>query len=498
MQHLARLRALPSDQRQRVIAALPEADQRLLIAALQGVEDATARTRFYRMFPDEGPLRRELYPKHLEFFDLGSRKTARLFLGGTGTGKTEGAGGYETVCHLTGEYPAWWRGKRFNRPVSWWIGANSLETFRDSVQKKLWGTREKWGTGLIPGHLLGKVKFYTNPSDTLDYCLVKHSSGGWSQVTSKPYAGGREKFESSDVDGIWLDEEPDAAIVSSAVGRFRGETAGGILYMTYTPFDGITDVVQRFVPQFIPNFNQAEYDASGNVCVFCTVRDVPHATPDATNFLPHEREARINGVPSIGSGKIYPVAESDVVVDPFMLPRWYARCFGADFGYGSIAKDDGGTAVLWGAWDRENDVVYVYAEHFQRGAEIAVNASAIKSRGSWIPGVGDLSGAGRDGDSTIDLYQREGVDIKGADKSVDAGLMEVLDRFSTGRLKIFKTCQRTIEELRMYRRDEKGKVVKAGDHCMDALRYLIRSGLSRAKVQAPVRQQVIHEETFGI
>lgn len=495
---IATLRSLPASEQAAILSRLPLDKQQAFAKAFRALLAWEAQNKFHLMFPDKGPLRRELYPKHLEFFALGPKKQARLFLGGTGTGKTEGAGGYETVCHLTGLYPHWWQGKRFKKPVSWWIGANSLETFRDSVQKKLWGPREKWGTGLIPAALIGKSKFYTNPADTLDYGLVKHVSGGWSQVTSKPYASGRAKFESSDVDGIWLDEEPDGDIVSSAVGRFRGDTADGTLFMTYTPFDGVTDVVQRFVPQFIPNFNQAEYDASSNACVFCTVRDVPHQTPDPTNFLPHEREARINGVPSIGSGKIYPVAEADVVVDPFFLPKWFPKCFGADFGYGSIAKDDGGTAVLWGAIDRENDVLYIYAEHFQRGSEIAMNASAIRARGKWIPGVGDLSGAGRDGDSTIDLYQREGIDIIGADKSVEAGLFEVYDRFTTGRLKIFRTCQRTIEELRLYRRDEKGKVVKAGDHCMDALRYLVRSGLDRARVQVTERPQHIPSDDFGL
>lgn len=459
-------RALPAAQRQARLTRLTVDQQHEFLRGYKRLLEVERRTKYYRMFPETGALRRELYQKHLEFFRFGASKKFRLFLGATGCGKTEGAGGYEAVCHLTGIYPSWWEGKRFSKPVVMWIGANTNETFRDSVQIKLFGKREEWGTGLIPGALLGKPRFNGTPADSLDFCYVKHVSGRWSKVTAKPYSAGRESFEASDIDVIWLDEEPTGEIVSSASGRFRGETSDGILFMTYTPFDGITDVVQRFVPQFIPNFDRAIYEAAGNACVVCSSKDVPHETPDPAHFMPHEREARLNGIPSIGSGKIYPVSELDVVIPPFLIPKWFPRCFGADFGYGSIANDDGGTAVLWGAHDRENDIVYVYAEHFQRGAEIATNASAMRAKGKWIPGAGDLSGAGRDGDSTIDLYQREGIDIIGADKSVEAGLFDVLDRFTTGRLKIFNTCTRTINELRMYRRDEKGRVVKHGDHCL--------------------------------
>ena len=59
-------------------------------------------------------------------------------------------------------------------------------------------------------------------------------------------------------------------------------------------------------------------------------KDVPHldeATKKelAESFPPHEREARMNGVPVLGSGKVFPVEESTIVCAPFALPAFWPR-----------------------------------------------------------------------------------------------------------------------------------------------------------------------------
>lgn len=497
MNPIERFAALPLEEQAAVLARLSPAEQRKVYEGLRAIKAHVDRTKFYRMFPKTGPFRLDLYQKHQEFFRLGASKRARLFLGGTGTGKTEGAGGYEAVCHLTGLYPDWWEGKRFNRPVSMWIGANTNETFRDSVQLKLFGKREEWGTGLIPGALLGKPHFMTLPADTLDNCPVKHASGGWSKVKAKTYKGGASSFESSDIDVIWLDEEPDIAIVSACSGRFRGRTAGGILYMTYTPFEGITEVVQKFVPQFMPDFDEQKYAASGNAVVIVGAKDVPHATPDPTNFSAIEREARINGIPSSGAGKVYQVPESEFVIDPFVLPKWFPRAYGADFGFGSEAAGSG-TGAVWGALDRENDVLYLYAEYMRAEQPPSVHAAAIKAKGEWIRGVGDYAGSDLEGRKTLSIYTGLGLDILPADKSVGPGLQVVTERITQGRLKVFRTCSQWLTEYRLYSFDERNRIVKKRDHLMDATRYLCMSGLERARTQAPTRREHIPSDDFGL
>jgi len=228
--------------------------------------------------------------------------------------------------------------------------------------------------------------------------------------------------------------------------------------------------------------------------------DVPHITEEmiarmSKGMSPHTANARRKGIPSLGSGAIYPVPEEEVFIDPLRLPAHYYRAYGLDVGWNK-------TAAIWGAHDRDTDVLYCYSEHYRGQAEPSVHASGIKARGGWIPGIIDTAARGRsqtDGRNLWDLYEAEGLNLIGADKAVEAGLLEVYQRLSTGRLKIFKTLTSTASEYRIYRRDEKGRIVKQNDHLMDALRYLVM-GIEHAILQ-PAKQYaapaIVGDRTVG-
>lgn len=202
--------------------------------------------------------------------------------------------------------------------------------------------------------------------------------------------------------------------------------------------------------------------------------DVPHITEQdkidiGAGMLPHERDARAKGIPSLGSGAIYPVPEEDVFIKPFKLPDYFPRAYGLDVGWKC-------TAAIWGAWDRDNDIIYAYSEHFRGHAEPAVHATAIKARGSWIKGAIDPASRGRsqvDGKQVLEKYEQNGLKLEMAVNAVEAGLLEVYQRLSTGRLKIFSTLGKLQSEYRIYRRNDKGLIVKENDHGLDALRYLV-------------------------
>lgn len=209
-------------------------------------------------------------------------------------------------------------------------------------------------------------------------------------------------------------------------------------------------------------------------CVQATWEDVPHLSKKDkaelwNSYSPHEREARAKGIPSLGSGKIYPVTEESVFIDPIQIPPSWPRGYGFDVGWNK-------TAACWGAWDRYSDVIYIYSEHYMGKSEPAVHAESIKSRGSWINGAIDpasnASGQ-QDGKSLMDVYTGLGLNLFKANNAVEAGLLACYQRMTEGRLKIFKTCPNLTTEFRIYRRDENGKVVKENDHLMDAMRYLV-------------------------
>ena len=70
---------------------------------------------------------------------------------------------------------------------------------------------------------------------------------------------------------------------------------------------------------------------------------------------------------------------------------------------------------------------------------------------------------------------------------MESGIYEVWQRMSSGRLKVFKSLGNWLSEFRLYRRDEKGRIVKENDHLMDATRYLVMSGIDLAKTK-PVKK----------
>lgn len=207
--------------------------------------------------------------------------------------------------------------------------------------------------------------------------------------------------------------------------------------------------------------------------------DVPHLSEAVkadllSSIPPFQREARSKGIPQLGSGAIYPVAEEDIVVDPFQMPSYWPRSYGLDVGWNR-------TAAIFCAHDRETDTAYAYHEHYRGQAEPSVHAAGIRAvAGDWMQGVIDPASRGRgqkDGEQLLQNYQDLGLLLSIAQNGVEAGLFDVWQRLSTGRLKVFKTMQNFLGEYRLYRRDEKGAVVKKNDHLCDALRYWCVSGI---------------------
>ena len=207
--------------------------------------------------------------------------------------------------------------------------------------------------------------------------------------------------------------------------------------------------------------------------VTATWDDAPHLTAEQKEemwkgFPPHMRDARAKGIPQLGSGAIYPTPESEITVEPFEIPVYWPRIYGMDVGWKR-------TAAVWATIDWETDTTYLYSEYCKGESEPPIHAHGIRARGSWIPGMIDPAARGRgqiDGKVLWEMYQDLGLDIYKADNVVESGIYEVWTALSTGRLKVFSTLTGWLSEYRIYRRDDKGKVVKKDDHEMDCTRYL--------------------------
>lgn len=200
-----------------------------------------------RLYPDDGPLRRELYTKNLKMFAAGVECSERVCMGGNRVGKTLGIGGYETALHLTGLYPTWWEGKRFHKPILAWAAGTKSAKVRDVNQKMLLGplVQRKGFTqaagGLIPAARIGRLTRKTGVADAVDQVVIRHASGYENLLTLKSYEEGRASFEAEAVDWIWLDELPPIDVYKES--KMRLLTTRGSILSTFTPVEGLTDVV---------------------------------------------------------------------------------------------------------------------------------------------------------------------------------------------------------------------------------------------------------------
>lgn len=229
------------------LSRLPFNNKIELLSLLEERERFVSRRRIETFYPASGPFRRQLYTKHMAFFKAGALHRERCVLAANRIGKTEGIGAYETTLHLTGEYPSWWEGRRFHRPISAWASGDTSKTTRDIIQLKLLGPHGQYGTGMIPFDRLQNVTAKPGTSEAAEIIHVEHVSGGISTLALKSYDQGRAAFQGTEKDLIWLDEECSREIYTECL--MRTMTTNGMLLLTFTPLLGMTPIVRHFLKQ---------------------------------------------------------------------------------------------------------------------------------------------------------------------------------------------------------------------------------------------------------
>jgi phage terminase large subunit-like protein len=447
-----------------------------LLALLEAQAEAIKYNKLDTLFPDTGKYRRDAYPKHIAFLNASSQYSQLAFIAANRCGKTL------TACtavayHLTGNYPDWYKGRRFLNPISAWAAGISNQSTKEVIQDTLIGDMSDVGTGTIPKDSIVKITKKPGVADAIETVSVRHKSGGISRLTFKAYEQGWESFQGTYKQLILLDEEPkDFKIYTECLTRTMNDIDPGIILCTFTPLLGRSELVKSFLPDGVFPRGGVSHQNPEKFVINVGWEDVPHLSEKQKaeilkSYAPHERAARSKGIPSLGAGAVYPYSEDNMLVDPFPIPDWWPRAYGLDPGW-SI------TACVWGALDPDTGIVYLYSEHYQGESNPIIHATAVKSRGDWIPGACDPAGRnGSDGERIFTLYQDAGLYIQKANKSVEAGIWQCGQMMETGQLKVFNTLYNWINEFRSYARDEKtNKVVKKNDHAMDAMRYLLIDG----------------------
>jgi len=247
------------------------------------------------------------FDHQMKFFDTGS-SDRRGILAANRIGKTVSTC-YETACHLTGLYPAWWRGKRWAKPITAMVAGEGWSQVAMVLQNELLGTndvkiRESLGTGAIPRDL---IIFDTMRSDGAN-CIgveIRHTSGTNSYLLFANYTQEVRQMQGFKLNLAVFDEQPPDDFFSEIVTRTA--TTQGQVLCSFTPLKGLNGLVSKF-------WNHEEgYDH-----IRVSWDDVPEYDPWGEPFLlkstrlqlerdylPHERDARRNGVPVMGKGAVF-------------------------------------------------------------------------------------------------------------------------------------------------------------------------------------------------
>lgn len=409
------------------------------------------------------------YPRQMEFHAAGKTYRERLLRAGNQLGKTMACAA-ETAIHATGRYPSWWQGRVFKKaPVIWCAGVTG-EVVRDTIQRLLVGD-DAGATGFIPQEDIVEMTPSRGVADLKDTIFVKHVSGGTSRIRLKYYEQGREKFQGDTVDFCWPDEEPPLDIYLEMLTRTNA--TGGCMAMSFTPLKGMSEVVRRFLVDSSPDRHDTNM----------TIMDALHISAAerqkiVDSYPAHEREARLNGTPMLGSGRIFPIAESEITVKPFNvmdMPWYWMEIAGIDFGW------DHPTAAAKLLYDPQGDVIYVTNVYKRREATPLIHAAALKPWGRELQWSWPHDGLQHDKGSGVQLkeqYAQQGLKMLAEratfdderSNGVEAGIAEMLMRMESGRFKVFAHLAEFFEEFRLYHRKD-GKMVAEYNDVLDAVRY---------------------------
>jgi phage terminase large subunit-like protein len=408
----------------------------------------------------------EPYEKQATFHAAGAAHRERALLAGNQLGKSYSAAA-ELTYHLTGEYPPWWQGRRFTQPIAAWAAGMTNEVVRDVNQRLLIGRVEEQGTGMVPKAKIKNTTSSRGISGALDMAFIHHATGGISQLSFKSYEAGREKFQGETLDVLWFDEEPPYEIYSE--GLTRTNASGGIVYATFTPLKGMTEVVALFYPRpTSPDRHLTQM----------VIEDAHHIPPArrasiVASYKPHEREARTRGVPMLGSGAIITVPESTWVVPAFSIPSVWPGVIGLDPGF----EHPFGASLL--RHDRDTDTVYVTHAIALQNQTIAQHATVLKPWGRY-PVAWPHDAASHDrtsGDQIAHIYRKQGLEMlmehathEHGGYGIEASIGDMITRMEEGRFKVFDHLADLRQELRMWHR-KSGAVVKLNDDTISAVRY---------------------------
>jgi len=438
------------------------------LAALLEVQAARQKSVLYRA------IFGGLYDWQADFIRQTATHSQCCLIAANRIGKTY-LGTYMDAIHALGDYPEDWPGHRFDHaPLIWCLGYSGEKT-RDLLQNPLAGRKngDTFEGGIIPADRIAGYESMTGTPNAVRTLFVKHSSGEIARIQFWSYSQGQHALMGDAVDWFHVDEEPrDSAIFPQVLVRTAsGDNGrGGRGILTFTPENGRTELVI----QFMDNASRAQF------CMQKGWDDAPHLNEQVkadllASFPAHQREMRTKGVPMLGHGRIYDIAEEEITCAPFAIPAHFRVIDGMDFGFDHPQSQ----AQL--VHDTEGECFYVTKAWKKDKISPSEAWGAVKTWAANVPTAWPLDGLQTEkgsGKQQKAYYVEAGFKLlrehatwPDGSNGVEAGLFEIRDLMLKGRFKVFAVLRDCFDEFLQYHRDDAGRIVKTRDDILDAVRY---------------------------
>ncbi|QBF27166.1 DNA packaging protein [Pseudomonas tructae] len=441
-----------------------------------------------------------LYAWQRKFIKATADHSACMLMAANRVGKTM-TGLTIDAMHLLGDYPDDWEGHRFDHAPLCWLLGYSMEKTRDLLQKPLFGNFEqgKWAGGLVPADRIVGHLSATGTSGAMREVRVSHANGSTSTVQFWSYSQGQHAIMGDSVDWYHIDEEPrDPKIYPQVITRTatgdRGRGGRGIL--TFTPENGRTELVVKFMDD----------PGEGQYMQRATWADAPHLTEKIkaellSAYPAWQRDMRTRGEPLLGTGLIFDFGDDEIKCAPFPCPDHFWVINAIDFGWDHPQAH----VQLW--IDMEADVIYV-AQAWKKSRTTPVTAwGTVKTWAQHVPTAWPSDGLQSE-KSSGEQQKAAYVDAGWAmlpehatwpdgGVGVEAGLVEMYERMTTGRWKVFSHLSDFFEEKMSYHRDESGRIVKLNDDVLSASRYAyMMRRFARQRFQCKPSQGGSHQSHY--
>jgi len=402
---------------------------------------------------------------------------------------------YETAYHLTGQYPTWWQGHRFDKPITVMVAGEGWSQVALVLQQELLGTpdvklREQIGTGAIPRDAIVVDTMRGDGANCIGV-EIRHISGGKSYLLFANYTQEVRQLQGFKLDLAVFDEQPPDDFFSEIVTRTA--TTQGMVMCSFTPLKGLNGLVSKFWNREegydyvrVAWDDVPEYDPWGEPFLLQSTRDQLER-----DYLPHEREARMQGKPIQGKGAVFQVREWPTYkpseIDFRSLPNIH-RIIALDLG---LVNDKTVISLMY--WDPYERTAYLHKQITVQGIEEAVPTQYINHLlrpevfGTPIVLPADASTPGRYTMSAnsirelflsyeLNVYERAIMNPPDSEGRVtnhkSYGINQMRQMLEVGSLMVNENCVDFLREAQNYYVDTQGRFSDPDD-CIDSARYAI-------------------------